>query len=166
MPAAVEDKAIVVTPCKRITLPSMPDEEFTPLTVAQVEAMLGAMPPYVRTVIVVLAGSGSRIGELLGLTLSGVDFRSGTIRVERRRRQSGPIGPPRTGRSRRTALKHGDPRPTSLLRLSRHHAAEVRPLWPGEEDRTRTVMDAVLGGLRTGCGPENPATKEIAGQTA
>lgn len=39
-------------------------------------------------------------------------------------------------------------------------------LWPGEEDRTRTVMDAVLGGLRTGCGPEDPATKEIAGQTA
>ncbi|MFK4143859.1 hypothetical protein [Streptomyces sp. NPDC004065] len=25
-------------------------------------------------------------------------------------------------------------------------------LGPGEEDRTRAVMDAVLGGLRTGCG--------------
>lgn len=39
-------------------------------------------------------------------------------------------------------------------------------LWPGEEDRTRTVMDAVLGGLRTGCGPEDLAAKESAGQTA
>ncbi|WSD35268.1 hypothetical protein OG966_27290 [Streptomyces sp. NBC_01750] len=39
-------------------------------------------------------------------------------------------------------------------------------LWPGEEDRTRTVMDAVLGGLRTGCGLGDTATKEIAGQMA
>lgn len=33
-------------------------------------------------------------------------------------------------------------------------------LWPGEEDRTRTDMDAVLGGLRTGCGKEDHATQE------
>lgn len=25
-------------------------------------------------------------------------------------------------------------------------------LWPGKEDRTRAVVDTVLGGLRTGCG--------------
>ena len=60
------------------------------------------MPPYIRTAIVVLAGSGLRIGELLGLKLSGVDFKSGTIRVERQRLQSGLIGPPKTGKSRRT----------------------------------------------------------------
>lgn len=34
------------------------------------------------------------------------------------------------------------------------------PSWPGEEDRTRTVVDAVLGGLRTGCGQADLATKE------
>ena len=39
-------------------------------------------------------------------------------------------------------------------------------LWPGEEDRTRSVMDAVLGGLRTGCGPVGDMTSETAGQTA
>ncbi len=38
------------------------------------------------------------------------------------------------------------------------------PLWPGEEDRTRSAMDAVLGGLRTGCGEGDPASKEIAGR--
>jgi integrase len=38
-------------------------------------------------------------------------------------------------------------------------------LWPGEEDRTRAVMDAVLGGLRTGCGQVSDLTSEIAGQT-
>ncbi|WRQ81344.1 hypothetical protein I3F59_019445 [Streptomyces sp. MUM 178J] len=39
-------------------------------------------------------------------------------------------------------------------------------LWPGEEDRTRAVMDAVLGGPRTGCGLGDTATKKIAGQMA
>lgn len=39
-------------------------------------------------------------------------------------------------------------------------------LWPGEEDRTRAVMDAVLGGLRTGCGPVGSLTGETTGQTA
>ncbi len=36
--------------------------------------------------------------------------------------------------------------------------------WPGTEDRTRTVVDAVLGGLRTGCGKEDQAIRETAGQ--
>lgn len=52
-----------------------------------------------------------------------------------------------------------------------HASAVITPriyahLWPGEEDRTRSVMDAVLGGLRTGCGPVGGATRENAGQTA
>jgi len=29
-------------------------------------------------------------------------------------------------------------------------------LWPGDEDRTRSVMDATLGVLRTGCGLDEP----------
>ncbi|MFG2502369.1 tyrosine-type recombinase/integrase [Streptomyces sp. NPDC048441] len=252
MTAAVEDKVIAVTPCKRITLPSMPDEEFTPLTVAQVEAMLGSMPPYIRTAIVVLAGSGLRIGELLGLKVSDVDFKSGSIRVERQRLQSGLIGPPKTGKSRRTVpvgevvtdallthlaarpskdwlftMEEGEPlnyrrwktewncarrtiqaaeseaadregrKPVELPHMVTHdlrhfyasaliaggasvkqvqlvlgHASAVitlriyAHLWPGEEDRTRSVMDAVLGGLRTGCGQVGDATRETAGQTA
>lgn len=39
-------------------------------------------------------------------------------------------------------------------------------LRPGEEDRTRAVMDAVLGGLRTGHGPQDQGIKETAGQLA
>ncbi|WP_328536752.1 hypothetical protein [Streptomyces sp. NBC_00344] len=38
------------------------------------------------------------------------------------------------------------------------------PTWGGEQDRTRTVMDAILGGLRAGCGPGDAASKETAGQ--
>ncbi|MFE4793826.1 tyrosine-type recombinase/integrase [Streptomyces sp. NPDC056708] len=95
MAAAVEDKVIASSPCCRITLPPMPEEEVTPPTVAQVEAMArvdaavhsgGDRHP---------AGSGLRIGELLGLRVSDVDFGTGAIRVGRQRLRSGKIGPAR-----------------------------------------------------------------------
>ncbi|MER6611628.1 hypothetical protein ABT282_38765 [Streptomyces sp. NPDC000927] len=35
---------------------------------------------------------------------------------------------------------------------------------PGGTDRTRAVVDAVLGGPRTGCGQEDPAAEEAADQ--
>lgn len=39
-------------------------------------------------------------------------------------------------------------------------------LWPGDEDRTRSVMDSVLEILRTGHGPADHAEGISAGQTA
>ncbi|MEU0166769.1 site-specific integrase [Streptomyces iakyrus] len=252
MTAAVEDKVIASNPCRRITLPPMPDEEVTPPTIAQVEAMAREMPPYIRAAVVALAGSGLRIGELLGLKVSDVDFKAGTIRVDRQRLQSGKIGPPKTAKSRRTVpvgevvtdaliahlaarpskgwlftMEEGEPlnyrrwktewncarrtlqaaeneaadregrRPVELPHMVTHdlrhffasaliaggasvkqvqlvlgHASAVitlriyAHLWPGEEDRTRTVMDAVLGGLRSRDGEESQTSKEIAGQRA
>ncbi|QOV35633.1 site-specific integrase [Streptomyces ferrugineus] len=252
MTAAVEDKVIAASPCRRITLPPMPDEEVAPPTVAQVEAIARVMPPYIRAAIVTLAGSGLRIGELLGLKVSDVDFKAGTIRVERQRLQSGKIGPPKTAKSRRTVpvgevvtdallthlatrpskewlftMEEGEPlnyrrwktewncarktlqsaeneaaeregrKPVELPHMVTHdlrhffasaliaggasvkqvqlvlgHASAVitlriyAHLWPGEEDRTRTVRDAVLGGLRAGCGQVGDATRVTAGQTA
>lgn len=252
MTAAVEDKVIAASPCRRITLPPMQDEEVTPPTVEQVEAMAAVMPPYIRAAIVTLAGSGLRIGELLGLKVSDVDFKAGAIRVERQRLQSGKIGPPKTAKSRRTVpvgevvtdallthlaarpskewlftMEEGEPlnyrrwktewncarwalqaaenegaeregrKPIELPHMVTHdlrhfyasaliaggasvkqvqlvlgHASAVitlriyAHLWPGEEDRTRTVMDAVLGGLRTGCGQDDQAIEETAGQAA
>lgn len=102
MTAAVDDKVIASSPCRRTALPAMPDEEVTPPTVEQDEAMPRALPPYIRAAVVTLAGSGLRIGELLGLKVSDVDFKAGTIRVERQRLQSGRIGPPKTAKPRRT----------------------------------------------------------------
>lgn len=251
MTAAVEDKVIPASPCRRITLPPVPDEEVTPPTVAQVEAMARMMPPCIRAAIVTLAGSGLRIGELLGLKVSDVDFKAGAIRVERQRLQSGKIGPPKTAKSRRTVpvgevvtdallehlaarpseewlftMEEGEPlnyrrwktewncarralqateneaaeregrKPVELPHMVTHdlrhfyasaliaggasvkqvqlvlsHASAVitlriyAHLWPGEEDRTRTVMDAVLGGLRTESGREDLAAKEAVGHS-
>ncbi len=252
MTAAVDDKVIASSPCRRITLPAMQDEEVTPPTVEQIEAMARVMPPYIRAAIVTLAGSGLRIGELLGLKVSDVDFKAGIIRVDRQRLQSGKIGPPKTAKSRRTVpvgevvtdallahlaarpsrewlftMEEGEPlnyrrwktewngarkalqaaengaaeregrKAVELPHMVTHdlrrfcasaliaggasvkqvqlvlgHASAVitlriyAHLWPGEEDRTRAVMDAVLGGLRTGCGQLSGTTRESAGQAA
>ena len=37
-------------------------------------------------------------------------------------------------------------------------------MWTGDEDRTRSVMDATLGVLRTGCGLDEQGGGSVAGQ--
>ena len=49
--------------------------------------------------VVLLAGSGLRIGEALGLNVSDVDFLRRTLKVARQRLPSGRIGPPKTIKS-------------------------------------------------------------------
>lgn len=99
--AAVDDRLIAVSPCSRITLPALPDAEIVPPTAEQVRVIAGAVAPPYRGAVLTLAGSGLRIGELLGLHVRDVDFLRRTIRVERQRRQDNQLAPPKTVRSRR-----------------------------------------------------------------
>ena len=71
-------------------------------TVEQITALAAAVMPRYRALVVLLAGSGLRIGEALGLNVSDVDFLRRTVKVERQRLQSGRIGPPKTPKSTRT----------------------------------------------------------------
>lgn len=100
--AAVDDRMITQSPCRRIALPATGDQEVDPPTVDQVMALAGEVPPRYRAAVVMLAGSGLRIGELLGLRVSDVDFLRRTARVERQRYQDERIGPPKTPQSTRT----------------------------------------------------------------
>lgn len=103
MAAAVDDRVISASPCRRITLPKKDASgEVVPPTVEQVAALIDAMPERYRAAVVTLAGSGLRIGELLGLDTPHVDFLRRTIRVERQRLQNGQIGPCKTESSVRT----------------------------------------------------------------
>ncbi len=58
------------------------------------------------------------------------------------------------------------------MRLVLGHASAVIPLrisappWPGGDDRTRSAVDAVLGGLRAGCGQPGGADRERADRAA
>jgi integrase len=164
--------------------------------------------------VIALAGSGLRIGELLGLDVSDVDFLRRTIRVARQRAQSGELTPPKSKSSERTVpvgqsviealaayLKAGDRKSgplfvnamglpltyrqwkplwqtaakTAKVEATAHalrhfyasaliaggasvkqvqvvlgHASAVvtlrtyAHLWPGDDDRTRAIIDAVL----------------------
>ncbi len=212
--SAVDDRVIASSPCRRIRLPKGVQGEVEPLTLAQVRALEVAMGK-LGAAVITLAGSGLRIGELLGLDVSDVDFFRGTIRVERQRSQSGEVTPPKSKSSARTvpvgrtvidalaAFLNAGKRHTGPLFLDalggpltyrqwkplwkratvaanvnatahslRHfyasaligggasvkqvqtvlgHASPVvtlkvyAHLWPGDDDRTRSIIDAILG---------------------
>jgi integrase len=214
--SAVEDRVIASTPCRKVVLPKGDGSEVVPPTLEQIEAVRKALGEQWRAVIVTLAGSGLRIGELLGLDVLDVDFLRRTIKVERQRLRSGALAAVKSKASRRTvpvgqvvfdalaahltefpsdgALfvdEFGEPltyrRWKVLLRDAamtakvpvtshgfRHFfasaliagAASVKQvqtvlghssavitlrtyahLWPGDEDRTRDLMDAALSPL-------------------
>ena len=100
--AAVDDRILAASPCHRIRLPRDDRPEVTVPTVQQITALAGAVEPRYRALVVLLAGSGLRIGEALGLQVSDVDFLRRTVKVERQRLPSGRIGPPKTLKSART----------------------------------------------------------------
>jgi len=80
---------IASSPCQRISLPTETRVEVVPPTAEQVKALAEAISPRYRAAVVTLAGSGLRIGELLGLRKGDVDFLRRSVRVERQRRQNG-----------------------------------------------------------------------------
>jgi integrase len=100
--AAADDRVIATSLCTRITLPKDHDDEVGEPTLEDIECVQLALGQQWRPIPVVLAGTGLRVGELLGLRLSDVDFLRRTIRVERQRLQSGRIAPLKSKASRRT----------------------------------------------------------------
>lgn len=101
--AAVDDRVIARTPCVKIRLPKGDDVEVVPPTVEQIEAVRAQLAPRWQVIPLVLAGSGLRIGELLGLGTFDVDYLRRTIRVERQRMQKdNAIALVKTKASRRT----------------------------------------------------------------
>jgi integrase len=99
--AAVDDRLISSTPCRRITLPRSDDVEVVPPTIEQVLAFRDALPERYRAAAVLLAGAGPRIGELLGLDVTDVDYLRKLTSIERQRRQNGTLGPLKTKKARR-----------------------------------------------------------------
>jgi len=103
MGAAVDDLLVPASPCARVKLPSRPTAEVKPPTPAEVAALTDSIDGRQRALVILLAGTGLRISEALGLQVGDVDFLRGTLRVERQRdsRRAGFI-PPKTRSSVRT----------------------------------------------------------------
>lgn len=79
--AAVDDGVIGRSPCLRIRLPEVPPETIVPLTVVQVRAIHDTIAEPFRPAILVGAGCGPRINEVLGLTQDTVRHLARTIDI-------------------------------------------------------------------------------------
>jgi integrase len=127
--SAVDDGLIARTPCKGVRLPRKDGGEVVPMDPAEVRAMVDATPPRYRALLVLLAGTGLRPGEALGLTTDRVDFLRRSIRVDRQLLTvSGAepaFGPPKTAASVRTV-----PVPQSVLDALADHLHHY-PAAPG-----------------------------------
>jgi integrase len=119
--AAVEDRLIARSPCtRRVRLPRQDGAEVVPMEPEQVRAMVEAVGARYRALVVLLAGTGLRPGEALGLTVDRVDFLRRTIRVDRQlitmAGEAPRFGPCKTAASVRTV-----PAPDAVLaELARH----------------------------------------------
>jgi integrase len=83
MLAAVDDKVIATTPCRKIVLPALEDGRVTIPTMEDVNKILAVTPAEYQAVITVAVGTGLRISELCGLTVDRVDFLRRTVTVDR-----------------------------------------------------------------------------------
>lgn len=103
---AVHNDMIVKNPCNGIKSPSTRHPEIVPLPQEAVSALVAAAPPRYRAMILLAAGSGLRMGELVGLELKDLDLEKGEVHVRQqvvRLDQGDPyIGPPKTDSSYRT----------------------------------------------------------------
>lgn len=102
--SAVLDRVVAANPVTtRIQLPKASKDRITPLTVDQVRKLAEKMPDRLQAAVVVQAGLGLRVAELLALRVEDVNFLGRIARVEHQMDQfSRDLLPTKTPRSRRS----------------------------------------------------------------
>ncbi|WP_200923089.1 tyrosine-type recombinase/integrase [Frankia sp. BMG5.23] len=100
--AAVLDRLVAVSPVVRLSMPSTRRKRVVPLTVDQVRLLADAIPVRNRAMVIVQAGLGLRIGELLALRAEDVDTGGRVVRIEWQLAPGSKVrSVPKTPRSRR-----------------------------------------------------------------
>lgn len=106
--AAVLDRAIVSSPCSRaIKLPRAHGGEITPMEPTEVRAMIDAVEPRFAALLILMAGTGLRPGEALGVTVDRVEFLRRQVRIDRQLLTATTVptfGPVKTASSNRTVV--------------------------------------------------------------
>jgi len=124
--AAVADGLIRSNPCHGTKLAKAPPRQIVPLEVSHIRAIADAAPDRYRAAIITGAGTGLRLGELLGLDLERVDFLRRRITVDRQLVEQSGLGsiltPPKTRASYRTV-----PAPDLVLEALAEHLATYPP---------------------------------------
>ncbi|MEZ0363422.1 tyrosine-type recombinase/integrase [Mycobacterium sp. pUA109] len=105
MKAAIRDRRIIGNPCDGTKLPKAERKKVIPLPTEQVAAIHDAMPPELRALITLAAGTGMRQGECFGLTVDRVRFLERTVNVDRQlvtvSGHGSKLAPPKTAASNR-----------------------------------------------------------------
>jgi integrase len=104
---AVVERVLASSPAIGVKLPTVNRPRVHPLELAQVHALAAGMPDRAKASVTLAAGSGLRMGEVLGLTVDRVDFLRRSVKVDRQMvtppATGLPIfGPPKTAASNRT----------------------------------------------------------------
>ena len=81
--AAVTDRVITSSPATGVKVPRVARPKVSPLEADQVAALADAVPDRVRAAVLFAAGSGLRMGEVLGLVVGNVDFLRRVVLVDR-----------------------------------------------------------------------------------
>ena len=117
---AVTDELVSKNPCRIRGAGTDRSQEREIPTVAQVEALMVAMPAKLRAAVVLAAWGTLRRGEVLGLRRCDVDVAAETVRVERslgeRRNGAVIVGPPKSSSGARTVHM-----PSSAMVLLEEH---------------------------------------------
>ncbi len=124
--AAVRDRLIASSPCEGTRLPRLVRARVEPLTLEAVEALARTMPPRLRALVTLAAGTGLRQGEAFGLTVDRVSFLRRTLTVDRQLvllpGREPYLAPPNTTASVRTV-----PLPSVVVDSLAAHLAEYPP---------------------------------------
>ena len=148
--SAVQDRLIASSPAARLSLPRSKRERVVPLSTVQVQALADAMPERCRAMVIAQAGLGLRIGELMALRVTDINFLARTARIDW---QTSPDGKqrvaPKTPRSRRTL-----PLPNMVAEaLAQHIAAFPRSTGCYSQRSTATRGDTSTTALGSSLPP-------------
>lgn len=122
MLAAVDEQLLASSPCRRINLPKRDRVQPRIPTVEELVAIMGYAPEHSRPSVLVAAGTGLRISELLGLTVDRVDFLRGVVTVDRQLIGS-TAGVPRFGPPKTAGSVRQIPIPRELVEVIGAHLA-------------------------------------------
>ena len=135
---AVEDEVVWRNPCVVRGAASGASPERPIATIAEVDALIEAMEPRFRAMVVLAAWCGLRLGELLALTRRRIDVLHRTVQVvgSAYERSDGTVvlGPPKTAAGRRTVSIPPHVMPDVVRHLDEHVASGAdSPLFSGPE---------------------------------
>ena len=137
---AVADDVIPVSPCRvRGAGQAKRVRDIRPASLGELEALVSAMPPRYRLMVLLAAWCALRFGELAELRRSDVDVKNGLVHVRRAvaRTDDGPVvKAPKSGNGRHAGGTDGA---AGSFHGQRGHAVPARGGGPGQGHRRRAV---------------------------